>query len=512
MNTPAAEADFIPEHLRAKPQLAWSPYQTALFDWVANGEGNAVVIAVAGSGKTTSGVEAVKRLPPGRSHVYLAFNRVIADELGKRGANGKTFHQLCYGVVLRARDCREVTKDKTRQIIDRTFDNNDLPMYASFVNRLVGLAKNAGIDALVEDTEQAWSDLAEHHDLQLDHAMAKWERAIELARKTLQISNTSPMVDFDDLLYFTVRDGLVLPKFDFIFVDEAQDTNAIQRALIRKLFNKSDSSNPFAASVPSRLIAIGDPAQAIYGFRGADSDSIELIKQEFDAKELPLTVSYRCPRTVVEYVQEWCPHIEAAPNAPEGEVSHIGADWKTSDFKPHDMVVCRFTRPVVSLAYRLLKDRVQAYVVGREIGEGLRGLIRKMNAKGIDALVDRLEDWTAREVEKAIAKKDNGKAEAIQDKTDCILFLIESLDETRRSVPALCELIDSLFQTRDNAVKLSTIHRAKGLEAKRVWWLNGGEPVGWAKQAWQQKQEVNLCYVAGTRAMETLVIFEERRK
>jgi superfamily I DNA/RNA helicase len=495
----------------------WSSYQNGFFDWVVNGTGNAVVIAVAGSGKTTSGVEAVKRLPVGRSHVYLAFNKSIADELSKRGVNGSTFHKLCYKAVLNARGVSEVTTDKEhggklRQIIDGFFETNDLPMYASFVNQLVKLAKNAGIDALVEDTEQAWSDLADHHDLQLDHVNARWERAIDLARQTLQRSNSSHMVDFDDLLYFAVRDGLVLPKYDFIFVDEAQDTNAIQRAIIRKLFNKSDSSNPFASSIPSRLVAIGDPAQAIYGFRGADSNSIELIKQEFDAIELPLTVSYRCPRKVVEYVQQWCPHIEAAPNAIEGDVRELGLKWKPSDFKPDDMVVSRFTRPAVSLAYTLLKDRVAAYVVGREIGEGLRGLIRKMNAKGIDALVDRLEDWTAREVEKAIAKKDEGKAQAIQDKTDCILFLIDSMEETRRTIPALNELIDELFRTRENAVKISTIHRGKGLEARNVWWLNGGAPAGWAKREWQQKQEVNLCYVAGTRAMEVLTIFEEHRK
>ena len=91
------------------------------------------------------------------------------------------------------------------------------------------------------------------------------------------------MANFDDLLYLAVKDGISLPKFDFIFVDEAQDTNAIQRALLRKIMKKT-----------SRVVVVGDPAQAIYGFRGADSESMNLIAEEFDCKRLPLSISCRC--------------------------------------------------------------------------------------------------------------------------------------------------------------------------------------------------------------------------
>jgi DNA helicase-2/ATP-dependent DNA helicase PcrA len=57
----------------------WSQYQLGLFDWVENGTGNACVIAVAGSGKTTTGVEMTKRARG--SHIFLAFNKAIATEL-----------------------------------------------------------------------------------------------------------------------------------------------------------------------------------------------------------------------------------------------------------------------------------------------------------------------------------------------------------------------------------------------------------------------------------------------
>lgn len=67
----------------------------------------------------------------------------------------------------------------------------------------------------------------------------------------------------------------------------------------------------------------------------------------------------------------------------------------------------------------------------------------------------------------------------------------------------------TLLQTV-KAITLSTIHKSKGLEARRVWWLNSSRcPAPWAKRPWQQQQEINLCYVAATRAIETLILIED---
>jgi superfamily I DNA/RNA helicase len=306
------------------------------------------------------------------------------------------------------------------------------------------------------------------------------------------------MVDFDDLLYLAVKDGISLPKFDFIFVDEAQDTNAIQRALLRKIMKKT-----------SRIVAVGDPAQAIYGFRGADSESMNLIAEEFNAKRLPLSISYRCPSSVVTYAQQWVSHIQAAPGAQAGEVLELGSKWNTDIFQANDLVVCRKTAPLMSLAFRMLRSRVPVMVMGREIGAGLKSLINKMNARDIDNLVTKLEAWRDREVEKATAKKDDAKVEALEDKVGAILCLIDSMSENERTVPALLNTLDALFADKKNVTVLATIHKSKGLEAKRVFWLDRSQcPAKWVKQDWQKQQEVNLCYVAATRAMESLITIE----
>lgn len=478
-----------------------SPYQLACYDFIQNETGSAVIEAVAGSGKTTTGVNMVKRIPRGLTHTFLAFNKSIATELSARGVNGRTFHSMCFGPVLRAKGASNVEANKLRKIIDAALGDDDSRLYGQFITRLVGLARNSGFGCLMGDTTEDFATLAEHHDLELDSERATLPRALELAKWLLDASNASDMVDFDDLLYIAVKDGVSLPKFDVVFVDEAQDTNAIQRALLRKILKPE-----------GRLIAIGDPAQAIYGFRGADSESMRLMAEMFECKHLPLTVSYRCPTAVVEFAQQWADHIEAAPGAQEGTVAELDTKWSNADFRPGDLVVCRTTRPLISLAFSMLKDKKPVRIMGREIGQGLKSLINKMNAKGVDALAEKLTNYTSREAEKAIAQGKDAKAEQIRDKSDAIFCLINGLPETDRTVPALLRCIDELFADVNNATVLATIHKAKGLEADTVFWLNSSQcPSSWARQPWQKQQERNLCYVAATRAKVELVLIEERK-
>lgn len=497
----AAVSDAVKQGVRQ-----WSAHQVDLFDWAESGAGNVMVVAVAGSGKTTTGVEMVKRMRG--SHIYLAFNKPIATELSSRGVNGRTFHSLCYGPVTKAKGVREVNGNKLSILVRENFDDSTRRAYGQFITRLVGLARNAGIGTnIAPNVASEWLALAEHHDLEPDSDSADIDHGVTLAMELLAISNDSPLVDFDDLLYVAVKDGLSLPKFDNVLVDEGQDTNAIQRAIIKKIMHSR-----------TRLAVVGDPAQAIYGFRGADSDSMALIAQEFNCKEMPLTVTYRCPNAVVKYAQQWVDHIQAAPGAPDGAVTEL-ATWNNKVFAPHDLVVCRTTKPLVALAYRLIRDRIPARVMGREIGQGLRKLVERMapsytGTRGLDMMIGKLHTYTEREVAKAKAKDDDAKAEAIRDKTDCILCIADGLPETERTVPALIVAIESLFSdVATLGVTLATIHKAKGLEANRVFWLNASKcPAQWARQEWQMQQEDNLCYVATTRAKSELVLIEEEAR
>ena len=110
---------------------------------------------------------------------------------------------------------------------------------------------------------------------------------------------------------------------------------------------------------------------------------------------------------------------------------------------------------------------------------------------------------------KFLKKDDEAAAENVKDKADCLLFLISSVEG--ESVYAVEQVIDDLFSVRDNAVILSTVHKAKGLEFDNVWWLNSSQcPSKWAKKEWQVKQEYNICYVAATRAKKALYLIEQK--
>ena len=474
----------------------WSRYQTDIFNFVEHDTGNAVVEAVAGSGKTTTIVEALSRVQG--TSIFLAFNKSIADELKARGVNARTFHSLTYSPVTRFKNTRQVDSDKLRRIMRAEFKGNDELMYGAFASKLVGLGKQLGVGCLVPDVENTWLAIATHHDIEPEDEAADLGRGLQLASELLDLSNKSAMVDFDDLLYLAVKEGLSLPKFDIVFVDEAQDTNSIQRAILRKIMHRN-----------TRIIAVGDPAQAIYGFRGASSNSLTLIEEEFNCTRLPLTVSYRCATSVVTQAQRYVGHIQAAPGAPDGVVESLGTVWKNDIFKADDLVVCRTTKPLIALGYSLLKAHIPARIMGKEIGKGLTSLIERQKAHGIETLIGKLHTWCDRESEKALAKQDEEKVEQLQDKLDAIMTVIDGLPETNRTIPALLQAIDMLFSDVAGAVVLATIHKAKGLEADTVYWLNSSKcPSPWARRDWQQ-QERNLCYVAVTRAKTTLRLIED---
>lgn len=480
--------------------MEFSAYQNKIFAFLAETIRNLVVRAGAGSGKTTLLIEIVKRLV-GRT-IFLAFNKAIQVELEKRGVFAKTFHGLVYSAVTRfysSMTRATVDANKIRNMVRERYSDDDQRTYGTFVVKLVGLAKNSGMGFLMDDTEQNWDELAAKHDLEIEDGKGDRRTALELASAMLISSNEAArqqgLLDFDDLLFLAVKEGLTLPTYDNVLVDEAQDTNAIQRAILRKIMHPT-----------SRLVAVGDPSQGIYGFRGADSDAMDLIKSEFDAEELPLTVSYRCATSIVKYASQFGV-IEAAPGAVDGEVRTLKRNDKHVDLmEPTNLVICRLTKPLIELAYDLMMVRKPAYMMGREIGEGLVNLIKKQQAKGVDQLMVKLDTSTSREIERAKAKGDDAKAERAEDRRDCIMFLIGTIQENDRTIPGLIRIIEDLFRNKADAVILATVHKAKGLEADTVFWLNHDYVSKWARQPWQKQQEINLRYVAATRAKSELVL------
>ncbi len=495
-----------------------SEHQIRVDDFVANGRGSAIVIAVAGSGKSTAIEYVLPSIPERSSVTILAFNKTIADELNVRldrmrksmgrdyrRFQAKTFHSLGVGAVAYrlGMPVRSLTisDKKMYDLAEKVLgEDTDLyTMYASFCVKLVGFAKGIGIGPLAHDTDDTWYSLISHHDLTLDHEEATEDEAVGYARQMLDHSNKAAkggFIDYDDMLYLPLLWNCKLWQNDWVIVDEAQDTSPVRRAMAKKALRPG-----------GRSMWVGDPKQAIYGFTGASADAMELIRREFNAIELPLTVCYRCAQSVVVEAQEIVPYIEYAPASPVGLVDR-DVDMKDvlARLDARDAILCRNTAPLVQTAFQLIAQGRGCVVLGRDIGAGLINLIKKMKARDIETLLYRIEEYRNREVTKFMGKGEETKAERVNDNCDCIVTLVDNLEETQRTIAALIKRIEGLFSDVSNVLTLATVHKAKGKEWKRVGILRPDlMPSKWARQQWQVEQEANLRYVAITRAKEELI-------
>jgi len=287
--------------------FAPSNEQSLFFDALENTTGNLMLVACAGSGKTTTFVQAIPRIPAvlSKSVVFLSFGKDIVNTLVERVpayCQCKTFNALGHG-VWQQHVGRRLTIDagKTRAMLKDYLSWKEFELCFSPVSKLVGIAKNAGvgIEGMLTDEYSTWATLMDRFGVVPDIDEMPEERIIHVAREMLRqsiLASKDGFCDFDDQLYMPVREGLTFNKFNYVFVDEAQDTNNVQRAIVHKIL--APASN-------GRLILAGDPSQAIYGFRGADTEAMFRFRDEFGMTVMPLSVSYRCSKAVVQEAQKY---------------------------------------------------------------------------------------------------------------------------------------------------------------------------------------------------------------
>jgi superfamily I DNA/RNA helicase len=496
--------------------IEFSPQQKAVFQWVQTGRGSAFVEAVAGAGKTTTIVQACKLMTG--SVAFAAYNKKIAAEIETKAAEHKlgdqvrvgTFHKFGLNAWRRVAGDRLNVDARAKQ--DAIALELALPdELTAFVTKLTSLAKNSAIGVpgfgRVDDV-MAWRAIIDHHDLADDLEDPRdLPVGITFAQRALALSRdmARELIDFDDMIYMPVVTNCRVWQNDWLLVDEAQDINPARRAIARKMLRPN-----------GRAIFVGDRHQAIYGFTGADADAVDRITKDFACQLIPLTTTYRCPKAVVAAARDYVDHIEAHPSAPEGIVSEAHEDDLTTlGLTKEDAILCRLTRPLVSTAFKLIRAGIPCHVEGRDIGAGLLKLAgRWKRIKTVDKLRARLEEYMEAEVEKLIAKKQEVKAEAVQDRVETLLVLMDGCE----TVTELKAKVEGLFTDSEDGhqstLTLSTVHKSKGREWQRVFVLGFAKfmPSKMARQLWQMEQENNLIYVAFTRAKAELVIVEVSEK
>lgn len=513
-----------------------SDFQRAIFEWFRSGSGHLVVTAGPGSGKTATILRAIDYAPED-SILLTAFMKRMQQELASRVENPRAKVRTLNSVGYQALLASQLPRAWTR-MCERPWDRQDhlaglvtggMPYGAKrLVAQLVTKARE--IRPLVHDEADpvaALCALAVDFDilpmpgegLPLANVAEATLRAMQLAHER-EPSETG--IDFADQLFLPLRKGLLRPTYDMVVVDEAQDMTAAQLLLARAV------CQPYG-----RIVIVGDPKQSIFGFRGTDSHGMRRLQQELQAEELPLSISYRLPKSHVALAQKYVPELQAAPGAIEGTVDSVASITDiVQTAEPGDFVLSRKNAPLARVALAMLRAQKRCKIQGRDIGNGLKSLVRQL-AKGgaassLPEFLKRLVAWEGKQCERLEAMGREDRCDAIRDQAQTLRHL--GLDAT--SVPALLARIDYLF-TDDGtgSVVCSTVHKAKGLEAGRVFVLRhtffipvGCEcghrhPVGPCKRcacmtyvldADRQQEEVNIWFVATTRAKRRLTFCEEK--
>lgn len=497
--TRKVKKNIIPANpIETKEAFVPSHYQAAIFEFAKNGQGNCLIEACAGGSKTTVLVELSKLIPQNESSIFLAFNKHIADHLSTRippTVQAKTFHGLCYGALANYYGGQlKVDKQKNYKILKSILKDDGFKLYEQGASKLSSLAKNHGVGILLPDTEKTWFNLIEHHGIgEKEYPGLTEKDYIELSRilfkKSLEAHEES--IDFDDMIYLCLLYPVEFKQYKWILVDESQDVSSCQIEIIKKI-----------VSANSRIWFSGDKNQSIYGFRGADVNSMDNLSKHFNCTELPLSISYRCPKSVVRLAQKLVPSIEYRDNAPEGIVDWV-RNFDARIFRPDDMILCRNTKPLVQLAYNLISDNVGCHILGKDIGNSLIKIIEKVKVETTKELIPKLQKSFDRLVDKNI--KNNVKSSLAEDNLACAIFLAKRLDG--KPVKDLASMIYKLFDdSRTGILTLSTVHKAKGLEFDRVFILDKKRymPSKQAVLPHQIQQEKNIEYVAITRAKKEL--------
>ena len=475
-----------------------SPYQLAFKIEIETGTGHIVLEARPGSGKTVSSVWASQFTPKDDLVAFLAFNKKIATTFARKVAphvHASTLHSLGYGNIRNAlgntvkfegrkvyyiiRDLMDAMPFEQMEIVEQ-----NIPTVTRLVSMCKGLLVDPTIDNMVYIVDRWNIETNGDRELLFDVAAQAFRLSVE----------QDATIDYDDMIYYCAIGKVPCQTFDVLFIDETQDLNAANLEMAVRSITKN-----------GRIIAVGDPHQSIYGFRGADTEAMPNIIKRLQAKVLPLSISYRCPKSHVELANSIFPGMEAAEWAEDGIIEDISDYAFHNTVKPGDLVLCRTNAPLVKPAFSLIRQGVKAVILGRDIGVGLMNLVKKIQKRqrvsGLDDTLAALDEYARIEYARLLKRDRAMSAELLMDKIETIHALCDGC----YTIGDLERRIETVFADDAVGVTFSTIHKAKGGEADNVFILRADlMPHPKATAAWEMEQEYNIQYVAFTRAKKAL--------
>lgn len=456
--------------------------------------------ARAGTGKTTTIAEGVNRAP--EQNIWVcAFGKqtqkALAAAITNPNAETTTVHAMGRRFIRRRwpRIEVETTRGARANQLTSMVCDESVPKP---IRNLISNLHTKGREMLpLHPTLERLIYLAEFFDLVPDEAYVDYDVSFvaDHALMAMMIAaSDAPTkevgIDFADMVYLPLVWDLITKDFELVVADEAQDLTESQLTFIQR-------------ACSGRICIMGDDRQAIFYFRGADKGSLDRLKNELQAVELPLKVTYRCCQVVVRRAQLLVPDIEAAPGNPEG-VEDQARYWDMLDqAQPGDFILSRLNAPLVVLALRLLIQGRRARMEGRDIGAGILGVLNRLKVgtyQGIPKLLVVLEQWERKSTTKFLSAGLIDLADRCRDQA----AMIRAFAERAESIQDLRDRIDWLFKdsgtgSDEGFIICSSIHKAKGLEADHVWVLQES-----LYRRGPSEEEDNCHYVATTRAKSHL--------
>ena len=495
-----------------------SNYQLAIIDFIKNGNGNLVVEASAGSGKTYTLMKCVEEIPGDKTILLSAFNRDIANVLKRKAkdlynVNVSTLHGLGLQMLQRNFPNEELVLDEFKY---KSYLNTNIRSLSSI--NTFNLSKReyarymSNIEAFINfgrcylcETVKDLEFIEDRYDIQ---PIAD-EKEVALDILAYGKKNLT-QIDYTDMIWLPcVRYCKPLGmQYDWIILDEAQDLSVCQREIVLK-----------CRKINTRMLFFGDSEQSLYSFASSDPESFKRLKELPNTTSLPLSISYRCAKNIVDFAQKIVPTIEANNDGREGQIKY---DVPLDDIKDGDMVLCRNNAPLMQVYVDFIKKGKKCFIRGKDIGLNLKNMVKRTGIEVLnkslqeDGVFVRLYDTLFDMINEVVSKYnvtyyDAVESAAVANRLDMIKAL-EILSDDINTATELIDKINNIFSDRKSGgISLSTIHKAKGLEADNVYIAcKHLMPSSRAKKDWEIRQEYNLMYVAYTRAKNILGFIDDK--
>lgn len=436
-------------------------------------------------------------LPPTKSIAFFAHTTTIRDELKKRLPTGTpifTLHGAGQSQLIKMFGYQQLNRNRTDKFIEDITGQNiyRLPYkesrYWVACKAICKLLKQEFMDP----TNDNLIYLKEKYpDLCLQTIPSDWSvRCEDLLRRSM-FPNRS--VEFDDMVWMAAK-HVKRPTYKFGIVDESQDLSASMYELLIRMCEN--------------LLFCGDPNQAIGAFMGADEAMFQRIIDASDAV-FPLKTTFRCPPNIITKANRLIPNsVLPGPNKFPGDERNIGykayceklATLKplTEDQKLNTLTMCRTNAPLITLALLLANKGIPCKLADKDLADKLIYRLKSFKIKQIHQLDAALDEYV-----RGMQYKNN----------PMLLMMAEDFSEALRQLAGGCTNLTELevkikkicTPSNADAHLLSTIHKAKGLEAVTTFVLNPPIEHPLANQnKVHMKQETHVHFVGLTRTKQNL--------